>query len=121
MKPSSYRDQLKENTTCPDCGKELTQHGLKYTHKKYCKNKPVEEVPEEQVKQNTQPVESAGNVIPEEQVINTDNTMSRVGIKDNVIPTNQQIADFLSNQRKTRHIVKREQMSSLIKKALPQQ
>ena len=33
--------ELKEKANCPDCGKELTLHGLKYTHKRYCKaNQP---------------------------------------------------------------------------------
>ena len=35
------RPELTEKATCPECGKELTVHGLKYTHKRYCKaNKP---------------------------------------------------------------------------------
>ena len=29
------RPELKEKATCADCGKELTVHGLKYTHKRY--------------------------------------------------------------------------------------
>jgi hypothetical protein len=114
VKPS-YRNSLKEKTSCPDCGKELTMHGLRYTHKKYCKAK--QNTSETEVKIDTQPCPSGCQEPKQpEQVADT---MPRVGIKD-AIPTNQQIADFLSNQRKTRHIVKREQMSSLIKKALPQ-
>lgn len=35
--------KLKEKATCPDCGKELTVHGLKYTHKRYCKGKQSSE------------------------------------------------------------------------------
>ena len=30
--------ELKEKVNCPDCGKEVTVHGLKYTHKRYCKS-----------------------------------------------------------------------------------
>ena len=48
MKPKTSRDKLKDKVNCPDCGKEVTEHGLKYTHKKYCKalKKPeIEEAP----------------------------------------------------------------------------
>ena len=48
VKPTTSRDKLKDKVNCPDCGKEVTEHGLKYTHKKYCKalNKPeIEEAP----------------------------------------------------------------------------
>ena len=35
------RPELKEKANCLDCGKELTVHGLKYTHKRFCKaNQP---------------------------------------------------------------------------------
>ena len=40
-KPKSKARQesstLKDKTTCPDCGKQITIHALKYTHKRYCK------------------------------------------------------------------------------------
>ena len=39
------RPELKEKANCPDCGKELTIHGLKYTHKRYCKAKTPEPPP----------------------------------------------------------------------------
>ena len=48
VKPNTSRDKLKDKVNCPDCGKEVTEHGLKYTHKKYCKalNKPeIKEAP----------------------------------------------------------------------------
>ena len=35
------RNDLKEKGTCPDCGMEMTQHSLRYTHKKYCKAKQI--------------------------------------------------------------------------------
>ena len=35
------RKDLKEKGTCPDCGMEMTQHSLRYTHKKYCKAKQI--------------------------------------------------------------------------------
>jgi len=39
-KAKNANSALKEKTTCPDCGITLTMHGLKYTHKRYCKAKP---------------------------------------------------------------------------------
>ena len=33
------RPELKVKVNCPDCGKELATHGLKYTHTRYCKAK----------------------------------------------------------------------------------
>ena len=33
------RPDLKDKSSCPYCGKELTVHGLTYTHKKSCKAK----------------------------------------------------------------------------------
>ena len=57
---------------CPDCGKEVTEHGLKYTHKKYCKavNKPAPEeaqpMPKLERTDTLQPIEDP----TEEQVAN---------------------------------------------------
>ena len=31
---------LKEYVDCPDCGKTISTHSLKYTHKRYCKKGP---------------------------------------------------------------------------------
>ena len=36
------KPELKEKANCPDCGKEVTRHGLRYTHKGYCKAKQSE-------------------------------------------------------------------------------
>ena len=45
------RKDLKERGTCPDCGMEMTQHSLSYTHKKYCKAMQI----------STEPVETVDN------------------------------------------------------------
>ena len=43
------RPELKEKANCPACGKELTAHGLKYTHKRFCKaNQPEQPALEKQ-------------------------------------------------------------------------
>ena len=36
-KKTTKRDKDKERVNCPDCGKELSYHVLKYDHKKFCK------------------------------------------------------------------------------------
>ena len=51
-KKTTQRDKDKERVNCPDCGKELSYHVLKYDHKKFCKavkkqeDKPPEITPE---------------------------------------------------------------------------
>ena len=86
---------LKEKTTCPDCGITLTMHGLKYTHKRYCKAQPkvvdIKEIqsrppsPQELVRQKTSITE------PE---------MVKVESLQTLIPTPEQIAAFLAQGRK---------------------
>ena len=39
-KAKTVNPELKEKKPCPDCGKLVTNHGLKYTHAKYYKSKP---------------------------------------------------------------------------------
>jgi hypothetical protein len=41
------KENVREKTTCPDCGKTVSVHSIKYTHKRYCKKKqpPEEELP----------------------------------------------------------------------------
>eukprot|EP00972_Heterocapsa_arctica_P100659 14841644-Heterocapsa_arctica.AAC.1 len=42
-------DKNKEMVECPDCGLSITQHNLKYTHKRYCKALKEKEKQEEAV------------------------------------------------------------------------
>ena len=101
MKPNTGRDKLKDKVNCPDCGKEVTEHGLKYTHKKYCKalNKPeIEEAP------------------PMPKLERTD-TLKPVFESD---PSEEQIANYLLRLKKTKAMAKQEKMSSLVSKGLPQ-
>ena len=79
--------ELKEKSKCPYCGKEVTIHGLKYTHKRYCKANQSEQQPAPMPKlERTATLE---NVAP-------------------VAPTDEQIAAFILNQRKMKANEKRE-------------
>ena len=101
VKPKTSRDKLKDKVNCPDCGKEVTEHGLKYTHKKYCKalNKPeIEEAP------------------PMPKLERTD-TLKPVFESD---PTEEQVANYLLKLKKQKAMAKRDKMSSLVSKGLPQ-
>ena len=99
---------MKEKVNCPDCGKELTVHGLKYTHKRYCKAKQPEierPVPELQ----PAPMPKLERTV----------TTEPMRVESSLVPTDEQIAAFLLNQKKMRANKKREQMSSLVSNALP--
>ena len=98
------RPELKEKVNCPDCGKEVTVHGLKYTHKRYCKS-----MQPEPTKQAPRGPELQQPPMP---------TLTR-SITESMEPTEDQIATYLLNQRKLRANKKREQMSSLVSNALP--
>jgi hypothetical protein len=101
VKPKNRnRPELKEKAICPDCGKELTVHGLKYTHKKYCKPKQESPPPTQQLQRTVTSDPMYVEPTP-------------------AVPTDEQIAAFLLNQKKLRASKRREQMSSLVSKALP--
>ena len=98
-KPKNNRDKLKDKVNCPDCDKEVTVHGLRYTHAKYCKavNKPKPEQapPISKITDISQPVFESQ-------------------------PTEEQIANYLLMLKQQRANVKRYKMSSLVSKGLPQ-
>ena len=96
---SRNRPELKEKVNCPDCGKEVTVHGLKYTHRRYCKS--IQPEPTKQVARG-----------PEQQPQPTLTT-------EPFVPTDEQWATYLQNQKRMRANKKREQMSSLVSNALP--
>ena len=99
VKPKNNRDKLKDKVNCPDCNKEVTVHGLRYTHAKYCKavNKPKPEQapPISKITDISQPVFESQ-------------------------PTEEQIANYLLMLKQQRANVKRDKMSSLVSKGLPQ-
>ena len=98
-KPKNNRDKLKDKVNCPDCDKEVTVHGLRYTHAKYCKavNKPKPEQapPISKITDISQPVFESQ-------------------------PTEEQISNYLLMLKQQRANVKRDKMSSLVSKGLPQ-
>ena len=103
---------LKEKTTCPDCGISITMHGLKYTHQRYCKAKPkvvdIKEIqsrppsPQGLVRQKTSLAEPA---------------MVKVESLQTLIPTPEQIAAFLAQDRKMKAEKKRARINNLITQA----
>ena len=110
------RPELKEKANCPDCCKELTIHCLKYTHKKVCKaNQPdvVGEAPTQMPKL--------------ERILTNDvlgGAQTEIGTANfvpitSLVPTDEQIAAFILNQRNMKANEKREKMSSLVSRALP--
>ena len=96
---SRNRPELKEKVNCPDCGKEVTVHGLKYTHRRYCKS--IQPEPTKQVARG-----------PEQQPQPTLTT-------EPFVPTDEQLATYLQTQKRMRADKKREHMSSLVSNALP--
>ena len=99
VKPKNNRDKLKDKVNCPDCNKEVTVHGLRYTHAKYCKavNKPKPE--------QAPPISKITDISQH--------------ISDSQ-PTEEQIANYLLMLKQQRANVKRDKMSSLVSKGLPQ-
>ena len=103
------RPELKEKADCPDCGKTLTQHGLKYTHARYCK-----------AKQPTR-VEPPGldKPIPELHHTPTQKRAESLFATSAINnPTDEQISAYLLTQKRTRADNKRQHMSALVSNAL---
>ena len=98
------RKDLKEKATCPDCGMEMTQHSLRYTHKKYCKAKQIPTGPVETVENKTL------DKIEEEEQVETpppsppklQRAISRIADAVPIVqdPTDDQIAQYLLNKKK---------------------
>ena len=76
---SRNRPELKEKVNCPDCGKEVTVHGLKYTHKRYCKS--IQPEPTKQV--------ARGPELQPQPTLTT----------EPFVPTDEQWATYLQTQR----------------------
>ena len=91
---------MKEKGTCPDCGMEMTQHSLRYTHKKYCKakqisietveNKTLDKIEEEKVE------------TPPPSPPKLQRAISRIADAVPVVqePTDDQIAQYVLNKKK---------------------
>ncbi len=118
------RPDLKEKANCPDCGKELTVHGLKYTHKKYCKAK--RHPPEGGQLEGPVPVLQPAPMPKLERTVTTEpmrveskGPPATTPLSSSLAPTDEQIAAFLLNQKRNRANKRREQMSLLVSSALP--
>lgn len=113
------RPDLKEKANCPDCGKELTVHGLKYTHKKYCKAKRPELEGPVPVLQPAPMPKLERTVTTEPMRVESKGPPATTPLSSSLAPTDEQIAAFLLNQRRNRANKRREQMSLLVSSALP--
>lgn len=108
------RKDLKEKGTCPDCGMEMTQHSLRYTHKKYCKAKQISI---ETVENKTlDKIETPPPSPPKLQ-----RAISRIADAVPMVqdPTDDQIAQYLLSKKKALIAKKKEKMSLLVSSALP--
>ena len=114
------RPELKEKTKCPDCGKELTLHGLKYTHQRYCKAKRPEDggkaplVPPELERPGPQ-ARGGAQFVPVLQA----RAPSVVDVAE-FIPSDEQIANYLRGQRVSKAQRKQQSFTALASRGLPQ-
>ena len=100
-------------------------HGLKYTHKKYCKGKSAIERPVPILE-----TASTSPLMPKlERMVTAHENKIMEDIEDSCevampptsyVPSEDQISAYLLAQKKIRVNKKREQMSRLVSKALPQ-
>jgi len=111
-KAKNANSALKEKATCPDCGITLTMHGLKYTHKRYCKAKPkvvdIEGVPP--------PPPSPPGLVRQKTAI-TEPAMVNVESLHALVPTPEQISAYLAQERRMKAEKKRARMNNLITQA----
>jgi hypothetical protein len=107
QKPKSKARQessaLKDKTTCPDCEKQITMHALKYTHKRYCKATTKSAEAKETITPDIEDKPSVRNICPLPEPL--------------LIPTSEQIAAFLAQDRKMKAEKKRSRMNNLISHA----
>ena len=94
---------LKDKTTCPDCGTQITIHALKYTHKRYCKATTKSEETKETITPDIEDNPPVRNPCPFSSPL--------------IIPTSEQIAACLTHDRKMKAEKKRARMNNLISNA----
>ena len=101
---------MKEKAKCPDCGMEMTQHSLKYTHKKYCKAKQISTEPVETVENKTLDKIEEEVETPPPSPPKLQRAISRIADAVPVVqePTDDQIAQYLLNKKKALMTKKKE-------------
>ena len=90
--------------------KTLTQHGLKYTHARYCKAKQPARVEQPGIDKPIPELHQTPTQKRAESIFATS------AIND---PTDEQISAYLLTQKRTRADNKRQHMSALVSNALP--
>ena len=103
-KANNANSALKEKTACPDCGISLTMHGLKYTHKRYCKAKPATPAPP------PSPPSPPG-------LVRQKTAIEKVESLQALVPTPEQTSAYLAQERKMKAEKKRSRMNNLITQA----
>ena len=101
---------MKEKAKCPDCGMEMTQHSLKYTHKKYCKAKQISTEPVETVENKTLDKIEEEVETPPPSPPKLQRAISRIADAVPMVqePTDDQIAQYLLNKKKALMTKKKE-------------
>ena len=111
------KEDLKQLVTCPDCGIKLQLRGLKYTHKRYCKGKKADaesKTPKAKKVAQVADIEEPPGLPPPappplvEHMVNTQQT---------IIPTHEQIAAYLAQDRKMKAEKKRVRINNLVNQA----
>ena len=122
------KEDLKQIVTCPDCGIKLQLRGLKYTHKRYCKGKKPDVEPKTPKAKQVSQVADIEDLAPpglpppsppprplegprQTAVEPMENT------QPTIVPTHEQIASYLAQERKMKAEKKRVRINNLIHQA----
>ena len=87
-------DKNKEIVTCPDCGLSITQHNLRYTHKRYCKALKLEKQEEASSSKDPLPIAPKAQPLVREKRTTDDYDVNEF-IKNNP----EVITNYLRNER----------------------
>ena len=111
VKKKKVRKDLEARRTRPACGIEMTQHSLRYTHKKYCKAKQISTEPVGTVENKTLDKNEEEQVeTPPPSPPKLQRAISRIADAVPMVqePTDDQIAQYLLNKKKALMTKKKE-------------
>ena len=114
------KEDLKQLVTCPDCGIKLQLRGLKYTHKRYCKGKKADaesKTPKAKKVSQVADIEEPPGLPPPAQLVRQTAVEPIENTQKTVIPTHEQIATYLAQDRKMKAEKKRVRINNLINQA----
>ena len=114
------KEDLKQLVTCPDCGIKLQLRGLKYTHKRYCKGKKADaesKTPKAKKVSQVADIEEPPGLPPPAQLVRQTAVEHMVNTQQTIIPTHEQIAAYLAQDRKMKAENKRVRINNLVNHA----